>query len=322
MGAEGATPLLWVVGAGGLVGNAVVTAARQRGTEVRIASGVRWHDPDLAAADLADAAAGFMAAADGRPWQVAWCAGAGVTATSAESLDAERRVFEAALDALSRHGADPRGAVFLASSAGGVYAGSPRAPFDEHSPPAPLAPYGVAKLVMEGTLRSWAQATGVSVIVGRMANVYGPGQDLGKAQGLISHVCLAQLTRRPISIYVPLDTLRHYIYAPDCGALIVAGLAGVQAHAAIRGPQQWLKVVTSREPASIGFVLAELNRILKRRPLVVRGASSSAKFQSTDLRLRSVEHLDLDTHVRTSLVVGMSLTIDGMREVLGRGGLA
>jgi len=48
-------------------------------------------------------------------------------------------------------------------------------------------------------------------MVGRMSNLYGPGQNLKKVQGLISQMCLRVLTRQPLVLYVPLDTIRDYL---------------------------------------------------------------------------------------------------------------
>lgn len=311
--------LIWVIGAGGLLGSEVVTAARTRGAEVFSPGPIRWADPADARHDLTRAAADFMARAEGREWQLAWCAGVGVTGTSTEQLDAEVSVFRATLDALTEHAADSRGAVFLASSAGGVYAGSSGAPFDEFSEPRPLAPYGHAKLALETLLRDWSTRTGANVLVGRIANLYGPGQDLSKSQGLISHVCKAQLRREPILIYVPLDTVRNYLFAPDCAQMVVVGLTSLQAQARTQPSQQWLKVMAGPDATSISFVLAELQRILKRKPLVVHGSSATSRFQASDLRLRSRVLPDLDQLAATSLPIGMKRTLDGLRVALNRG---
>ena len=116
----------------------------------------------------------------GRPWALAWCAGAGVVATGEEALAAEVRVFDrlaSALAATVTAGED--GVVFLASSAGGLYAGSTPAPFDERTSPRPLVAYGRAKLAMEAAVERLAEATGVRAVLGRLSNVYGRGRSPG-----------------------------------------------------------------------------------------------------------------------------------------------
>ena len=67
--------------------------------------------------------------------------------------------------------------------------------------------------------------------MGRIANLYGPGQGLEKPQGLISQIIRSHLIRTPISIYVPLDTMRDYLFAPDCGELVVDALRRLPARA-------------------------------------------------------------------------------------------
>ena len=108
-------PVTWVVGAGGLLGQHVRAASQGWVPPVP----VPWHDPAAANDALRQGVSALLEHADARPWNIAWCAGAGVVATSQEHLDEERLVFSRFLDDLAdRAGASPRGAVFLASSAG------------------------------------------------------------------------------------------------------------------------------------------------------------------------------------------------------------
>ena len=72
--------------------------------------------------------------------------------------------------------------------------------------------------------RRLADACGVDLLIGRLSNLYGPGQKLSKSQGLISHVGRAALRREPVSIYVPLDTIRDYLFAADAGRMVVDAL--------------------------------------------------------------------------------------------------
>ena len=165
-----------------------------------------------AAGQIAEAARQFLAAAEAAGgWQICWCAGAGVTSTGQSALDAEVVVFRALLSALETAGHVPPGAVFLASSAGGVYAGSTGSPRDELTVPRALAPYGHAKLALEDAAIDFADRTGVPVLVGRLSNLYGPGQNLAKPQGLVSHIARAHLLGRPLSIYVPLEIGRAHV---------------------------------------------------------------------------------------------------------------
>src|SRR5205085_1105739 len=102
----------------------------------------------------------------------------------------------------------------------------------------PRTPYGVAKLAMEAAVGRFAADTGTPTVVGRIGNLYGPGQNLAKPQGLVSQVCRTHLTGQPLLLYVPLDTMRDYIYVRDCADVIAAALGSVRERVAgnVGGP--------------------------------------------------------------------------------------
>jgi UDP-glucose 4-epimerase len=312
------TPALsWVVGRGGLLGRAV---ERELGVTDRIwtpPERVAWGDAG-AAETLRVAAERFVGAAGGGPWQIAWCAGAGVTTSARHELDAEIRLLRGTLDAMAAAGTGP-GAVFLASSAGGVYAGArQRPPFTEETPPVALSPYGEAKLQAEEVAVAWGRRTGVPVVVGRIANLYGPGQNLLKPQGLSSQFCRAHLTGQPLSLYMPLDTVRDYLYVSDCAALVADTLHEARS---LPAGTSVTKVLASHRAVTIGALLGEMRRLLRRPPRVVLAASPAARHQIVDLRLRSVTWPHLDRRSLTPLPVGISATMDDLRTALRAGAL-
>lgn len=282
----------------GLLGGHVEEQLRTSGEDVHTVL-VPWRDHDAALQALLHAAA--TAARLNVDWQLVWCAGAGVIATAAEDLAAEVRIFDAFV---SRLPSPPR-SMFLASSAGGLYAGSPdRPPFDETSPVAALSPYGDAKLEMEG-LACRLAGRGTRLLVGRLSNLYGPGQDLSKPQGLISQLCLAHETRRPLSLYASHDTLRDYLFVDDAAAMTVAGLDLMSAEP---DGTTVTKVLASGRSISIAMVVAEAARVLRRHPRLSTRRSPGAQVR--DLRLRSVVWPELDTMARTPLAAGLRATAD------------
>jgi nucleoside-diphosphate-sugar epimerase len=289
----------WVIGSGGLLGGAVVRRLRRRGGEVLVSS-IPWHDSSAALAVLLRDAGSLPEVGA----EVYWCAGAGVVGTSVEALDDEVELLTAFLA-----GWQPQGSCsfFLASSAGGVYAGSSGPPFNEDSVPNPLAPYGHAKLRAEEVVRQFAERTGSSALIGRISNLYGPGQDISKPQGLISQLIRAQVTRQPLSIYVSLDTMRDYLYVDDAADMVVTGLGLVG-----QGRGVHVKVLASERAVTIAAILADLRRISRRRAMVVLGASPNSRFQVRDLRMRSTAWPPLGPLVRTPLIVGMSSTISSL----------
>jgi len=304
------TPKTWVIGAGGLLGSSVST---------RFATGDRWlpADPvpwgDASAGDhLARAGLAFLDAVGREPWQVVWCAGAGVTSTTRETLDAETTVFDRLLSVLAKAPRPSNGALFLASSAGGVYAGAAGAPHDEQTPPVAISAYGEVKLAMEERVARLHRETGLPTLVGRISNLYGPGQNLGKAQGLISQVVRAQLLGNPISIFVPLDTVRDNLYVTDAARLVDMSLRRLRDQANSSGPLHVTKVLASGQAVTVGFLIAELGRLFKRRLRVVYRPTAASSLQARDLRMRSVIWPDLDRATTVPLPVGMRRTVTSL----------
>jgi UDP-glucose 4-epimerase len=137
--------------------------------------------------------------------------------------------------------------------------------------------------------------------ISRITNLYGPGQDISKAQGLISVLVAGHVTGSPVSVYVSLDTLRDYVYEDDAAAVIVAGTARV----ADEPPGSTVvKVVGTMRTVSIGAILSELTRLNRRRGPIVLGQGPS-RGQALDLRVRSEVWTDLDALVRTTLPEGL-----------------
>ena len=308
-------PLAWVVGAGGLVGRHVAAELAATGHEL-MTSRVPWDDEVAAVDVLAAEAARFAEARAGRDWVLVWCAGAGVVATGEDALAAEGRVFAAALDRVAAGvGTEEEGVLFLASSAGGLYAGSSEPPFTEDSEPRPLVPYGRVKLAMEDHLRTVVAATGMRAVVGRLANVYGPGQRLGKPQGLLSQLCLADATGSPLPVFVSMDTIRDYVHVGDAAKMVRRCVELVRDEP--RGTTV-VKVIASGTPVTVGHLVGEARRVFHRplRTISVAGG----RGQVHDLRMRSVRWPEVDALASTTLAAGLADTAADVRARVATGG--
>ncbi len=307
-----AGPVTWVVGAGGLLGSTLVTTLGRNPGSV-MTTPIGW-STGTAAADLATGVDRLIdeVRAHQKPWRIAWCAGAGVTGTSLTDLDQEVAVLTGFLDQLTaRRDQLGHGTVFLASSAGGIYAGrSGGAPYTEFHAPMPISDYGRAKLACEQAVARYGRRSGSAVLVGRIANLYGPGQNMSKAQGLISHLCRANISRQPISIYVSLDTIRDYLYVEDCAEMI-ADMLDLGRPATDAAGQVITKVLASQQGTTIAGLIAICRQVFKRPPRVVLGSSATARFQVRDLRLRSVVWPQIDRRALTPLPSGVAATLAG-----------
>ena len=249
---------------------------------------IPWHDPGAASQVLYEQARGLSAEAGDGPWCVVWAAGAATTSTPPEQALAELEPLTGMLTGLRSARPSGPGAVFITSSAGGIYAGSTGAPFDDATPPAPLSAYGELKLAQETLARDVLEGI-CPVVVGRIGNLYGPGQNLAKLQGLISRLALSAVTQQPTNIFVPLDTIRDYIYVDDAARAVLDAV-----HAAAAGDHARTRthVIASGQGSTVGQVVRTMNLVAKRRVPVALGSHPSAFAQSTDLRLTPTDPLD------------------------------
>jgi UDP-glucose 4-epimerase len=299
----------WLIGRG-LLGGALV---KRTSDELHYRS-VRWGSVDTALADLRASALDLAARAATDPIRIYWTAGAGVTSTAPAKLTEEVQVFRSFLE-LVREIFPGRPDLFLASSVGGVYAGNPAPPFDEDSLTRPLSPYGEAKLAMEDALREHVELSGGRGLIGRLSNLYGPGQDMSKGQGLISVMARTYIDRRAASIFVPLDTIRDYIYVDDAAAIVIAGMSRL---ATQPSGSVIVKIVASSTGTTIASLLGEFARVRKARPLIVLGGGNAAG-QASDLRVISRVWTDLDAEARTTLPAGIDSTFRALHSAWAAG---
>ncbi len=305
--------IAWVIGARGLLGQAVSTEIGRRDDWTLLeADPLPWGETTALSTQVAKTAKRLVdaAAAAKADWTIVWAAGAAVTASSPEQLAAEGKQLDRVLAAIAKGTAGAaRGSIFYASSAGGIYAGSPTAPYTEESPTAPISPYGQFKLRAESTIAAFAAQNGMSSLLGRIANLYGPGQKLDKMQGLISQIAKAQFSPAPAAIFVPLDTMRDYIFVNDCAALVLDGLDRLGAPTK---PQHVVKILASGTGVTIASLLGQFRQLSKSSPHVMLGSSPASTFQVRDLRMRSTVWPELDARTLTPLAAGIHATLQDM----------
>ncbi|MFS0700155.1 NAD-dependent epimerase/dehydratase family protein [Cellulomonas sp. 179-A 4D5 NHS] len=307
-------PRVWVVGAGGLLGRAVTRLAAD--AELFAARTVPWSDGEQAAALLSAELERFGAGlGPDDAWCIVWAAGAGVIATSPDKLAAELVTFEAFVRALADRTPPGRGSLFLSSSAS-VFAGSPAPPFDELTPVHPTSAYASTKLRQE-ELAASLLAGRARVAVGRFSTLYGPGQRLDKPQGLISQMCVQAAMNRPISIYVPMDTLRDYLYVDDAAALV---WECVRRLCASDGEGEGVRVLASERATTIAELVHVVQNVTHSRVGLTQRIGT-APGHIRDLRLRSTRPLDRPSGI-VPLPVGVRRTADAVLRAHREGTLA
>jgi UDP-glucose 4-epimerase len=275
--------LIWIVGQSGLLGSALARTSRSDSSFTLFTTEpISWGETELACIKLSSLSKQFALEADGDLWAIIWAAGHATVASSEEDTLSELHTLQSLCESVKRNPPRGRGAFFLSSSAGGVYAGSTNPPFSLETEPVPLSAYGRLKLAQEHTVRS--ELSGVCpVVIGRISNLYGPGQDLAKLQGLISALARAAVTRKPINIFVSLDTIRDYLYVNDAADQILRLVSDAAASASTG--TDGTHILASGKPVSLGYLINLVQDIARVKVPVALGAHASAVAQSRDLRL-------------------------------------
>lgn len=131
--------------------------------------------------------------------------------------------FTANLGAVIRHldfaQAAGAGTYLFISSGGTVYGDADQLPLAEDSPTHPISPYGITKLAGEHYALMYHRL-GVPVMIVRPSNLYGPGQQARRGQGMVAAAFAAALAGRPMTLFGDGSQIRDYLYIDDfCAAL-------------------------------------------------------------------------------------------------------
>jgi UDP-glucose 4-epimerase len=242
---------------------------------------------------------------------IVWAAGtSGVSATK-EMLEAEMMLFTAFLNAVKRN-EEQISYVLMVSSAGGVYGEASDEVITESTIPNPISDYGNAKLQQEIELTELASSSRFRTLIARVSNAYGPRQDLNKKQGLISHLVQAALSNQPITIYVPMDTKRDYIFADDVGAKISQFISICEG----KDYKPEVKIISSGVSSSISEVVSEIDRLTGMSTPIVFAEQRETGLQPTSLVFESSVLTAIEDYACTSLAEGIGSIIESQKREL------
>lgn len=110
--------------------------------------------------------------------------------------------------------------IFL-SSGGTVYGNHDIQPLNEEVLPRPINHYGNIKLCIENTLRAFNYQMHNKMIIVRISNPYGIGQDFHKGVGFIDAVLKRCINGEKIEIWGDGNNIRDYIYIEDVCKMII-----------------------------------------------------------------------------------------------------
>lgn len=297
----------WVLGRGGLLGRAVNSRAVEYMTTWAPTESISWIDEGRYQSTIDSAIGEFelVIQDDGENWKIFWCAGVGTIGATEAEIDGELSRLSYLLDALGRRIRTlmPHGTFFYSSSAGALYGGSQEHLITEESEISVNSAYGSMKFRAEQLLEGWASETGCRVAIGRISNIYGPGQNIRKQQGLVSAACLSLLRQQPLDVFVPLDTTRNYIYVSDAAGIAVSFTEKISE---LTEASVEKKIICSPQNLSVAALLYGICQVYGRRPPVALTSKLTSGLYNRNLSMASVCHCDVEPRHFVSLLVGVA----------------
>jgi UDP-glucose 4-epimerase len=207
-------------------------------------------------------------------------------------------VLEQAVAHKTRH-------IIYISTAGAAYGEPKQLPVSEDCPINPITPYGISKHTVEHYLYTFSHLYGVTYVVLRYGNVYGPRQSSQGEAGvfaIFSEQILAGI--QPV-IYGDGTKLRDYIYVDD---VVDANIAALH-----RGYGNVFNIA-SGIPTSDDEVFALVRDILEKKDLHARYVSKRAgEIHRIYLDISKAQQI-LGWTPRVSLLQGTRLAVEYFRQ--------
>lgn len=110
--------------------------------------------------------------------------------------------------------------VIFLSSGGTVYGIQDQQPIKETALANPINHYGSVKLCIESVLKTFNKQAHSNMLIARISNPYGPGQDFNKGVGFIDAAIKKSIQKEPIEIWGDGTVIRDYIYIDDVCEMI------------------------------------------------------------------------------------------------------
>lgn len=311
----------WVIGSGGLLGSAIQRSIHQHGNEIFTPPfRFRWKDHDGLKHQIEAATASFRTfVGNNDHWTIYWAAGIGNMSSSQAELESETRALSWLRNFVSLQPQEfqSRGSITFASSAGAIYAGSSEEIITETTADAPTTAYAKEKIRQEDLLKMFAlERNAPSSLIARMSTLYGPGQAVSKQQGLVAHIARCIIRNRPINIFVPLDTIRDYIYVDDAASMLTCASDNFN-----RAERTKTIIVASELPTTIAEIVATYKRLTRKNPRIFTSTTALSNVYNPQILFRSLNELNIKPFRRTSLPVGISQVIASEKKVYAQSAL-
>lgn len=291
-----------VIGQGGLIGRSVRNELRKSFHVFDYLQGINWDLQECAKVNIKAVIQDFFRVVGDGSWIIFWCAGKGTFNSSATQMSNELNLFSEFLNKVASQ-ESRNGRVVFISSAGGVYGSNWNGLINGHTPVAPNSDYGMSKFLQEESLKSFSAQTHIKSVICRLSTVYGPGQDMHKSQGLITHLCLSSMLRRPANVFVALATSRNYLFNQDAGRLILE--AGLQPNVCFESQEFSIHRIVAPQSHSIAEIMNTVELVYKRKILTANRIDYRSKNYAPRFDISCSLDFPSAGNRYTSLLVGV-----------------
>lgn len=294
-----------VTGGAGFIGSSVVTALSAAGHQPvvvdnlssgrreNLPEGVKLHCMDILSANLVD-----VAIAERPEAVIHLAAQVSVAKSLADPVaDATANLLGTlhVLDACVRTGC--RKVIYASSAA--VYGDPDRLPIPEEHLARPLSPYGASKHTVEHYLPIYRSLYGLDFTALRLANVYGPRQELSAESGVTTQFLYCTLRNQRPSIEGDGLQTRDFVYASDVAWAFVSALTS--------GSGEIINIGSGHEQ-TILTLLGELEQVLGRPAPALHVPARPGDIRRSVLDCRKAKRV-LGWEPRCSLRSGLAETV-------------
>jgi UDP-glucose 4-epimerase len=195
--------------------------------------------------------------------------------------------------------------IVLPSSGGTVYGIPQYLPIDEDHPLQPISAYGIQKLALEHYYRLYHRLYGLEATILRIANPFGPKQNIGRHQGIISTYCYRVVRGLPLVVWGDGSVVRDFLYIDDVTSAMVAAIE----------QRNGLRVfnVGSGSGTRVSDIIRLLRKICDHEITIEYTPGRNVDVLENVLDIKRI-CLELDWSPQTSLEEGMAKTLTWYRE--------
>jgi UDP-glucose 4-epimerase len=289
----------WVLGSGGMLGSAINRQLEIQGIAVyRYSEKFDWTNIERLRIQFRIALEEFTDRLSSKDqWEIYWAAGVGAMNSKADELRSETLALEELLRLLQQKLLLLKfpGLVGFASSAGAFYSSCDDFKITELSSVTAQTDYAKAKLAQEHMLiRFLSKVNGVRLLLARFSTLYGPGQSFGKQQGLLSHIARCALRQQPIEIFVPLDTLRDYMFSDDAAINFIRSLRLL----CIDNCKYRIEIIASEQSITISHIISTFSKLIQKHLRLIFSRNHLTNLYAARISYQSIYRHNADNSQR------------------------